>query len=277
MDNIIQKLLPFEWTQFEFMRNALLGILIICPLFSILSTAIVLNRLAFFSDALGHSALAGIGIGVILGLGGTTPVMLIFAAAFALLLNIIKQKSEASADTVIGVCSSFGIALGIILLSYKGNFSHYQNLLIGDILSIKTSELWLLLAMLFIVLMFWLFGFNKLNAVSINASLARSKGIPVILLDNLFVVIVAVIVMVSIRWVGMLIINAMLILPAASARFISSNMRQYHLYALIFSVFSGLCGLITSYYVNTAPGATMVIISCVIFFACALFGKRIRT
>jgi zinc transport system permease protein len=123
-------------------------------------------------------------------------------------------------------------------------------------------------------ILFWILGFNYLNAISIHRTVAKSKQIPVKLMDNLFAVLVALIVMLSIKWVGILIINALLILPAASARNISVNMRKYHLFSLIFSLFSGIVGLVVSYYTNVATGPMIVIIASVIYFATYLYGRR---
>ena len=113
-----------------------------------------------------------------------------------------------------------------------------------------------------------------MNAISIHRTVAKSKQIPVKLMDNLFAVLVALIVMVSIKWVGILIINALLILPAAASRNIATNMREYHLFSLIFSVFSGVVGLVVSYYTNVATGPMIVIIASVIFFATYLYGRQ---
>ena len=123
-------------------------------------------------------------------------------------------------------------------------------------------------------ILFWIVGFNYLNAISIHRTVAKSKQIPVKLMDNLFAVLVALIVMLSIKWVGILIINALLILPAASARNISENMREYHLFSMIFSVFSGLVGLVVSYYTNVATGPMIVIIASVIYFATYMYGRQ---
>lgn len=274
--DFMEKFLPFEWVEYDFMKNAFLAVLVITPLFALLSTMIVGNRMAFFSDALGHSALAGIGLGVVLGIGDTTFAMIIFAVLYSLLLNWIKRKNASSTDTIIGVFSSLGVALGIILLSKDGNFSSYQNLLIGDILSITTDEIGMLAIVLLITCLFWVVGFNKLHAASIDASIAKSKGIPVALIDNLFVIIIAIIVMLSIKWIGLLLINALLILPAAAARFISKNMREYHAYTTVFSIFSGICGLMLSYYNSIAAGPSIVVVSCVIFFSCFLLKGKLK-
>lgn len=263
---ILEVLLPFSWTQYDFMKNAFLAILIITPLFGIFGTMIVNNRLAFFSDALGHSAFTGIAIGVILGVSNTNLTMIVFAILFALALNQIKRRNTVSTDTIISVFSSLGTAVGLVILSVDGNFSKYSSLLVGDVLSIHTTEIVSLFVLLCVTMLFWWCCFNQLHTLSVNASLARSKGVKTKLLDNLFVIIIALIIMLSVKWVGILIINALLILPAASSRNLASNMREYHLFSVIISMFSGIFGLILSYYNNTATGPTIVIVAAVIFF-----------
>lgn len=269
----MEMLLPFSWVQYDFMKNALLAVLIITPLFGLLGTMIVNNRMAFFSDALGHSALTGIAIGVLLGVGDTNLTMIGFAVLFALVLNKLKAKQTQNTDTIISVCSSLSVALGLAILSRGGNFSKYSGLLVGDVLSITAKEILYLLVIFLVTLCFWLFCFNRLNAVSINRSLANSRGIKVVWMDHLFAILTACIVMLSIKWVGLMIINALLILPVASARNLSVNMREYHFFSVLFSMFSGVLGLIVSFYVNVATGPTIVIISAIIYFATCLYQK----
>ncbi len=263
---LIETLLPFSWVEYNFMKNALLAILIITPLFGILGTMIVNNRMAFFSDALGHSALTGVAIGTIFGIFDTNLAMLVFAILFALLLNMIKRKSTVSTDTVISVFSSLSMAIGLVLLSRGGNFSKYSGLLVGDILSITINEIGALMIIFIFTLIFWFLCFNQLQASGINSSLARSKKINANLMEDCFSVVIAIIVMFSIRWVGILLINALLILPAAASRNMSVNMREYHLFSVMISLFSGITGLIASYYLGTATGPTIVIIASSIFF-----------
>ncbi len=191
----MEAVLPFDYIQYDFMKNALLAVLIITPLFGILGTMIVNNRMAFFSDALGHSALTGMAVGVIFGVTDAGLSMVIFAAVFALLLNKIRHSGIAANDTVISVFSSLSTALGLVILSRGGSFSKYSALLVGDILSITPAEILRLLIILAVTLLFWTFAFNKLHAISLNASLAKSKRIRVALIDNIFVVLIAGIVM----------------------------------------------------------------------------------
>lgn len=262
------------WWSYGFMRNAFLAILIITPLFGILGTMIVNNKMAFFSDALGHSALTGIAIGVVLGVTDTTWPMLVFAVLFALLLNYIGSKTAVSTDTIISVFSSASIAIGLAILSKGGNFSRYSGLLVGDILSITKTEIIYLLIIFAVTMTFWCAAFNKLNAVSLHHTLAKSRHIPIKLLENIFAVLIALIVMLSIKWVGILIINALLILPAAASRNISVNMREYHFFSILFSMFSGIMGLIISYFTNVATGPMIVIVAALIYFATYVYGNR---
>ncbi len=264
-----------ELFTYPFMQRALWGVLLIMPLFSLLGTLVVNQGLSFFSDALGHSALTGVGLGVLLGLSDQTPAMLAFAAVFALLMNAIRRSHLSSTDTVIGVFSSCGVALGLVLLS-RGSYGDYQALLIGDILSITTRQLWILGGTLLVVIAVWLCCVNGFLAVSVNGSLARSRGLPVRWLDDLLVVVIAAVVMLAIRWVGLLLINAMLMLPAAAARNIACGFRRYTALTLIFGLFSGVLGLLLSYLNAIATGPTIVLISAAIFFGTFLMGRKER-
>lgn len=264
----------FSWLQYDFMRYAFIAILVITPLFGLMGTMIVNRKMAFFSDALGHSALTGIAVGIVFGIEDTNISMVVFAVIFSLLLNQISSKIEASTDTVISVFSSCSMALGLAILSRGGNFSKYSSILVGDILSITVQELLYLLLILVLTFGFWIFGFNKLLAVSLNRTLAKSYHISAAWMENLFAILTALIVMVSIKWIGILIINALLILPAASSRNISENIREYHFFSIVFSLFSGILGLVISYYVNVATGPTIVMIASIIYFITYIWGRK---
>ena len=264
--NIIATILPFDFMKYNFMKNAFIAIILISPLFAMMGTLIVNNKMAFFSDALGHSALAGIALGAILGITNINISMIIFAIFFAILLNVVKNKTTYGADTIISVFSSIAISIGLAILAQSGDFNRYSSYLVGDILSITKEEILYLFIAFVLFIIFWNFCFNKLNAISINQTLAKTKGINVKLYDNLFAVIIAIIVMLSIRWIGILLINSMIILPAASSRNISTNMRNYHGYSILFAIISGIVGLIISYYTNIPTGPMIVIISGIIYF-----------
>jgi zinc transport system permease protein len=271
---LVDTLLPFDWTEFGYMKNALLAIILITPLFGLVGTMIVNNKMAFFSDALGHSALAGIAIGVMLGIDNYLISMMGFALLFALGISAVMRKASSSADTIIGVFASTGLALGVVLLSAAGGFAKYSSYLIGDILTVQPEEIAMLGILLLVILVAWVLFFNPFLLTSMNGDLAASKNIPVGAIQQVFMLIVAVLVTVSIKWVGVLIINSLLVLPAAAARNVAKSMRSYHGLSVIFSVISGISGLIISYYAGTAAGGTIVLVAAVIFFVSFFFGKR---
>jgi zinc transport system permease protein len=272
------EVLPFEWAQegqMIFMKNALLAIILLTPVFALLGTMIVNNGMAFFSDALGHGAFTGVAIGGILGFVEPIGSAVVFSALFAFFIAVIKNKSNMASDTIIGVFSSSAIALGIFLATLGGkSFSKLNSYLIGDILSITPKEISFLAIVLVIVFVFWLFVFNRLLLVSINPSLAGSRGIRTFWYEVVFSCVVAVIVTVSMSWIGLLVINSFLVLPAAAARNIARNQRQYHFLSVMFSLFSGIAGLILSYSFETATGSTIVLISSIIFFFTYILRKK---
>lgn len=265
--------LPFSFVQYTFMKNALLAVLLIAPIFGLAGTLVINNRMTFYSDALGHSALAGIALGTVIGLQDPVYSMILFSILFGLGISSVKNHARSSTDTIIGVFSSSAVALGIALLSRKGGFARYNRYLVGDILTIKGSDILLIAGVLVLLLVFYGLFFNRLLVVSVNQSLAVSKGIPARLLENLFMVLIAILVTVSIKWIGTLLINSLLILPASAARNIARTVRQYHVFAVIFSLISCLSGLILSYYFDTAAGATIVLVSALIFAGTYLLGR----
>ncbi len=272
--NFAEGVLPFAWADYKFMVNAFIAILLIAPLMGILGTMAVNNKMAFFSDALGHSAFTGIALGVLLGIHNETISLIAFGVFLALVITRVKNKGKASSDTVISVFSSTAVAVGLLVLSYGGGFSKYSAYLVGDILSISALEILGLLITLIAVVIIWAFIYNKLLIISINRELAASRGVKTALYENIFVIVVAVVVMLSIKWVGILLINSLLILPAASARNIAKNSCQYLASSVAISVICSVCGLLISFYADTSAGATIVTVLAVVFFATYLFRKK---
>ena len=268
-------LLPFEAFRFTFMKNAFLAVLLLTPLLGLLGTMAVNHQMAFFSDALGHSAITGIGLGILLGLHNDLLAMLIFGIVWALLICLIKQSGSASVDTVISVFSSTSIAAGLLILARGGKFAKYSSLLIGDILAVTPADLLSLLIALPLGILCWALMYNSLLLTSVSPSLARSRGIHIRLVECAFVVLVAVAVMLAIRWVGVMLINALLILPAAAARNLAANSRRHALYSVLIALVSGVTGLLTAYAADTSAGASIVLVAAV-FYALSLLVRALR-
>ena len=258
--------LPFEMLHWDFMKNAMLALLLMAPLFGLMSTMIVTGRMSFFSDALGHSAFTGIAIGALCGLTMPTLAAVLFSIGFALLFSYVRSRSNQAADTLIGVFSSSAVSLGIFVATLGGgSFTKYNKYLIGDILSVTATEIGLLALVLLGVLFFWTFCVNRLTLTAIHPQLASSRGIPVGLSQTVFITAIAVVVTLSISSVGLLILNSLLVLPGASARNISRNLKQYHAFSVLFALIAGVSGLTVSYYLGCSAGAAISLILALIF------------
>lgn len=265
---------PIEMLHWDFMKNAFLAVLLMSPLFGLVSTMIVTGRMSFFSDALGHSAFTGIAIGCICGVTSPTWVAVLFAVVFALLFSFVRSRSNQAADTLIGVFSSAAVALGIFVATLGGDsFTKYNKYLIGDILSVTSQELGMLAIVLMAVLVFWILFSNRLTLTAVHPQLASSRGIPVHITQTAFTVAVAVIVTLAISWVGLLILNSLLVLPAAAARNVARNLKQYHLFSILFALVAGLGGLILSYYLGSSAGAAISLALALIFAVTFCFRK----
>ena len=272
---LMDALLPVEALRFAFMKNALLAIVLLTPLLGLLGTMAVNQQMAFFSDALGHSALTGIGLGVVLGVSSDLLSMLVFGVLWALLITFIRHHGSASADTVISVCSSTAIALGLLILSRGGGFSRYSSLLIGDVLAVREVDLLYLLIALAAGTALWAVMYNSLLLSSVNAALARSRGVRTRLVEAAFTVLVAVAVMLSIRWVGVMLINALLILPAAAGRNLARTCRGHAAWSILIALSSGVAGLFCAYAWSTSAGAAIVLFAA-LWFAVSMAVKQVR-
>ena len=267
-------LLSIELLQWDFMKNALLAVLIIAPLFGLTSTMIVTGRMSFFSDALGHSAFTGIAIGCICGISSPTWIAVIFTIAFALLFSFVRSKSGHTADTLIGVFSSTAVALGIFIATFSGgSFTKYNAYLIGDILSVTPAEIGMLAVVLGVVALFWIVFSNRMTLTAIHPQLASSRGISTAATQTIFTVVIAVIVTLAISWVGLLILNSLLVLPAAAARNIAKNLKQYHAFSIVIALLSGITGLVVSYYLGSSAGASICLVLALFFAITFCFRK----
>ena len=267
--------LPLPWLTLDFMKNALLAVLIMGPLFGLLSTMVVTGRMSFFSDALGHSGFTGIAIGVLCGAASPTWFAVALAVAFALLFSFVKSRTNQAAETVISVFSSTAVALGIFIATMNGSsFTKFNKYLIGDILSVTPGEIGLLAAVLLAVVVLWIFASNRLVLTAVHPQLASSRGIPVRGYETLFTVSIAVVVTLAMSWVGLMVINSLLVLPAAAARNVARNLREYHLFSVVLALIAGVAGLVTSYYLGSSTGAVISLYLAVFFAVTFLFRKR---
>lgn len=251
--------LPFDWAQYEFMRLALLAVLLVGPVFAVLGTSVVNHQMAFFTEAVGHAALTGLAIGMLAGFGDPFWAMAVFAALLAGGVTALRRWSPVPADTVVGLAMSFTVALGVVLLSRGGGFARYAPYLVGDLLTIAPAELGRLAVVLLAGFGIWTALYNPLLLTSVHRPLAHSRKVRTWTIEAAFAALVAVVVTASLPWIGLLVINSLLILPAAAARNIARGAATSVRAAALIGLISGLGGLFVSYYANTATGATIVL------------------
>ena len=257
--------LPFEWARYEFMRHALLAVLFVSPLLGALGTVVVANRMAFFSEAIGHAAFTGIALGVILGLADPLWSMIGFALLLTLAIAWVRRRGGLSSDTAIGLVMAFTVSLGIVILSRGGDFARYTNFLIGDMLGVTGNDVvWLALLALVVFALFFFF-FNRLILGTLSPALARSRAAHSGRAELSFACLLAVVVTCALPWIGILVINALLILPAAAGRNLANNTAQFFGWSVAISLVAGLAGLIVSFYASTATGATIVLAAMAIY------------
>ena len=273
-------LLPLDCLQARFMQQALLGLLLLTPMAAVLGVEVINFRMAFVSDAIGHSAFAGVALGLILAVNPRLS-MPLFGVLVGLAVMVVRRKSNLSADTAIGIVFSAVVAFGLAVVSRASGVARdMQQFLYGDILTISEGEI-AFLGLLFLgMLLFQAVGYNRLLAIALNPVMARVHGIRVALWQYLFAGLLALVVMFSVWAVGVLLVTAMLIVPAATARNLARTAGGMFWWALLVGISSGFAGLTLSAqdWLATSSGATIILVSCCWFAAscvwAALRGHR---
>ena len=270
-------LLPFEWARPEgllFMKHALLAVLLVMPMLGLAGTMVVNHRMAFFSDALGHGAFTGVAIGALVGLVHPQSSSLAFALLFAVLVTWVQRRSGMGRDTVIGALASFCVAAGIFLSTWGGrSIARLANFLVGDLLSVAPVDLGIAFALLVGFTGAWLVLFNPLLLMAVSPSLAVSRGKQPMWIELAFAGLLAVLVTFSLQWVGLLTVNACLVLPAAAGRLLARDARSHTWISVGISVVAGVLGLLASWYAGTVAGASIVMVLAAVFFI-ALVARR---
>jgi zinc transport system permease protein len=262
---LIETLLPFAWLQDDFMKRALITVILIAPLCAAMGVMVVNFRMAFFSDAISHSAFTGVALGMLMGVSPDFT-LIVFGVLVGVGIISVRQKSTLSVDTVIGVFFSFTVALGIVIISMKRNLTTgLHAYLFGDVLTVSGFEILGILALFLVCLAFFFFYFNDLFLLGINERLAKSQGVRVRLLEYVYAFLLALVVTVSIRVVGLLLVTAMLVVPAAAGRNMARSVKGMFWWSVGISLVAGVAGLVTSYHYNPPAGATIILIASAVF------------
>ena len=267
--DLLARLLPFDVLQARFMQQALVGLLLVAPMAAAMGVQVVNFRMAFFADAIGHSAFAGVALGLIFAVSPSWT-MPLFGLAVGLAIMALQRRSSLSTDTVIGVVFAAVMAFGLAMVSRDRNVARdLQRFLYGDILTIADPEL-LVLAVLFCAVMaFQAWGYNRLLYVGLNPVVAGVHRVPVATCQYLFAGLLALVVMFSVWAVGVLLVTALLIVPAAAARNFARSAGAMFWWSLLISATSAVAGLLISAqdWARTATGPTIVLCGFAWFLA----------
>ncbi|TVS06479.1 MAG: metal ABC transporter permease [Cyanobium sp. PLM2.Bin73] len=258
-----------------FMQRALLGGLLTGALGGLLGSVAVLRQLSFFSDALGHSALLGISLGILLGVNPTL-VLVPFAVLFALLVNQLVQRSRLPTDALLNIVYSTSLAFAVVALSlvdtYRGNI---QQLLFGDILGISWPDLWVIAGLAVLALGYLIVSLRAQVLLILNDDLAGAFGVRISAHRLAFIVLLAVVVAVSIKAVGVLLISAFVVIPACAARLVSRRFSTYVLTSVLLGGSCAVLGLLGSGLTNLPSGPCVVIVQFAGFLLALLWSRLV--
>ena len=262
-----------DYFKYAFVINSLLSALFIGPILGGLGTMVVTKRMAFFSESIGHAALTGIALGVLLGEPYESPYIMLFTycVVFAILINFTRNRTKMSSDTLIGIFLSISIALGgtlIIFVSSKVNSHMLESVLFGSILTVSDRDLLVLFFSTILLILIVIPNFNKMLLSSFNTNVAVVKGVRVKLLEYLFILLITLVTVSSIKIIGASLVEALFLIPAASAKNLSKSIKSFFVYSIIFALISCILGILLPLYfdVTIPSGGSIILIAAAIFF-----------
>lgn len=270
----------FEPLQFEFMQKALIGGLAVAAVCAVIGVFIVQRGLAFLGDGLAHAAFGGIAIGLYLGASVENAVWIAipFTAAIAIGIGYVLRRTQLRGDVATGVFFSFSFALGVLFLGLRTAQDRpiqLENLLFGNMLLVTDEVLEVVVIVSIIGLLITIALWSRLAYAIFDPELARMSGVPVAVLEYLLLAVTAVVVVVSVKTVGVVLVSSFVVIPAATARLVGSTLARTTALAVLISTVGAVVGLIASFHWKTPSAATIILIHCA-SFALALAWSRIR-
>jgi manganese/iron transport system permease protein len=277
MDTMIEALLtPLSY---PFMLRGLSAAILVGVVCAILGTYVVLRGMAFFGDALAHAILPGVAIGYLVGGGARGAVFwwaLLTAIVSSLGIGAISRSTKIKEDTAIGIVFAGAFALGVALIStvrsYTADLTHF---LFGDVLGVRSGDLWLIGIFGGLILLAVLAFYKEFLVISFDPVLAMTLRLPTRLLDAFLMILIAVAIVVSLQTVGLALMVAMLVTPAATAYLLTRRLPVMMVLAAVMAALSGVIGLYLSFYVGIASGAAIVL-TCTAFFGVTWIAQTVR-
>lgn len=259
--------------QFPFMQRAIAGAILMGILGGLLGSFVTLRQLSFFSHAVGHAALVGVALGVLLQVNPTW-MLLPFTLVFGVVVLYLIDKTDLGSDSILSIVLSGALAIGVILTSMiKGYRGNLMSVLFGDILAIDSIDLILTLLILVVSSVFLLSTLRQQVLLTLNPDVAKVQGVPVQLYRYGFIVLLSLAVAVAIKAVGVLLVNAFLVIPASTAKLISHQFSYFLIISVIVGLISSITGILVSGTLNLASGPSIVLVQFLVFVAVFTWSK----
>jgi zinc transport system permease protein len=267
-----------EIFHYEFMRNALISGAILGPMCGFLGVFITLRGLSFFSDAIAHSALAGIALGLLWQEVTRTsiPLMLVvffFSLALALVMAYFCQRTTLRPDTIIAFSFTGSVALGVIIVSKLEKYRLLEGMLFGDIYANTLTDIALQAALAVVVVSFLLWKMKAYLLLIVQPELARVQGLRVEALNYIFAAMIAATVTVCLKMLGALLLSGLIVIPPAAAKLLARNFKEMLLYSVGIGGGAAVAGVMASYYLDSPTGPTIVVVNILVLLTAFIISK----
>ncbi|MFC2133554.1 metal ABC transporter permease [Bacteroidota bacterium] len=263
----------FEIFQYNFMVNAVMASVLASIAFGIVGTYVVVKRIVFISGGIAHTAYGGIGLAFFVGINPFWGAIA-FAVGAAFFISIVRRWEHQHEDTLIGIMWALGMAVGVILIGLTpGYVPNLMSYLFGNILTIPTIDIWGMLLLDVIIISFVVIFFKEFQAITFDEEYSRAIGLPVDNLYLLLLVLIAITTVILIKLVGIILVVALLAIPASISIHFVKSIKSMMVLSSILGIIFTISGLLLSYYLNLAAGATIIIVSVICYFASSLLRK----
>jgi zinc transport system permease protein len=258
-----------------FMIRGMLAAFIIGPLLGAMGTVVVTKKLSFFTQTIGNAAMSGVAIGLLLGepADATYAGLYGFCLIVALLMTFVKNRTRLANDTIIGVVLAQTLGLGIILMivvTTQFNIHQVEGILFGSLITLNDNDLIALAISSLVVGVLFACNFNRFMLASFNKTLAKARGLSPVFLEYLFVVLMTAVVVSSLKLIGSLLVLVLIVVPAAGAQLLASNLRRFVWLSVLFSTISTVLGLLLSGFLPVPSGALIALVSSILFYGALL-------
>jgi len=250
---------------FPFLQRAIIAAILIGFLCSIMGVFVVAGKMSFLADAVAHSALAGIALGILWGVNQFWAAML-FGVVVAILTVYLKNNGRLNFDTILGLFLPFSMALGILLLGLRKEYTpDLMSYLFGSILSVSWWDIIIIMVLLLVAIGWLIFNYRKMLFLVFDRDLALASGVNVKVVEYVFMMLMSMIIVASLQVVGIVLVSGLIVIPAAAAKNWAKSFWQMTWLSGAIGIASGLIGLTLSYYLDVASGSTIVLVAVIIF------------